>query len=69
MWKLIVELNRFYNYAVHIPRPQNTENGEPELKKIGEESHYNNELILHNTIENERWHPITDMMQGCVTLF
>ena len=57
-----MELNGFYNYAVHILRPQNTESGEPELKKIGKKTQDNNELIIHNTIINERWNQIDDTM-------
>ena len=64
-----MDLNIFYNYAVHIPRPQNTEISEPELKNVGEKSQDKNKLILHNTIINERWKQITDIVQGFVTLF
>ena len=64
-----MDLNRFYNYAAYILRPQNTESGEPELNNIGEIPRDNNDLIIHNTIINERWNPITDMMQGFVPLF
>ena len=39
-------LNGFYNYATHIPKPQNTESGELELKNFGEKSQDNNKLIL-----------------------
>ena len=49
-----MELKGFYKYAVHIPRPQNTKIGEPELKNVGEKTQDNNELILHKTIINER---------------
>ena len=64
-----MKLNRSYNYDVHILRPQNTESGEPDLKNIGDKPQSNNELILHNTIINEIWNPITDMIQGFVPLF
>ena len=52
--KTTVKLRIFYNYAVHILRPKNTESGEPELNIIGEKPQGNSELILHNTIINER---------------
>ena len=45
---------QFYNYDVHILRPQNTESGEPESKKVEEKSQDNNELIFHNSIINAR---------------
>ena len=67
-WKPIVELNIFYNHAVHIIRPQNTESGEPELKNVGEESQDNHELIIHNTIINARWEKINDMIQLFISL-
>ena len=46
-WKTTVDLNGFYNYAVHILRPQNIESVEPELNNIGEKPQDNNEIILH----------------------
>ena len=58
-----------YNYDVHILIPQNTESGEAQLKNIGDKPKYKNDLMLHNTIINARWNPITDMMQGVVPLF
>ena len=64
-----MELKGFYNYAVHILRPQNTEIGEPELNNFGDKSQDKNELILHNTIINTRWNQIDDMIQGFVSLF
>ena len=64
-----MELNIFYNYAVHIIRPKNTESDEPELKNIRDKSQDKNELILHNNIMNSILNPINDMMQGFVPLF
>ena len=64
-----MELNGFYNYAMHIIIPQNTQIGEPELNNVGEKSQDNNELILHNTMINVRLNQITDMIQGFVPLF
>ena len=64
-----MEINWFYNYAVHILRPQNTESGEPWLNNFEEKSQDNNELILHNNIINSRWNQITDMIQGFYPLF
>ena len=59
-----MELNIFYSYAGHILIPQNNDIGEPELKnKIGENPQDKNDIILHNTITNARWNPITDMIQ------
>ena len=57
-----MELNGFYNYAVHILRLQNTEIGEPELKNVGEKLKDDNELVLHNTIINARQNQISDIM-------
>ena len=57
-----MKLNRFYNYAVHILIPQNTEGGGPELKNIGEKFQDNNELIIHNTIITAIWNQIDDMI-------
>ena len=68
-WKLTVDINAFYNYAVHILRPQNTESVEPELKNFGEKYQDNNELILHNTIINFKMKPIADMSQYFAPLF
>ena len=67
--KPTVYLNGFYNYDVHILRPQNIESGEPELNNVGEKSQDNNELILQNTIINEGWNKITDMIQEFTPLF
>ena len=64
-----MDLNRFFNYAVQILRLQNTEIGESELNNDGEKSQDKNEIILHNTIINAIWNPITDMIQGFVPLF
>ena len=64
-----MDLNRFFNYAVQILRPQNTEIGESELNNDGEKSQDNNDLILHNTIINARWNQITDIIQVFVPLF
>ena len=49
-----MELNIFYNYAVHIPRPQNNESGEPELKNIGEKPQDKNEITIYNITINAR---------------
>ena len=64
-----MELNRFYNYAAHILRPQNNESGEPELNNVGEKSQYKNELIIHNTIIYTILNKISDMIQGFVPIF
>ena len=53
-----MDLNQFYNYDVHISRPQNTEIGEPELNNVGGEYQDMNELVINNTILNSRWKPI-----------
>ena len=63
-----MDIKVFYKHAVHILRPQNNESGEPELKTFGDKSQDKNELILHNTIINVRWHQITDMIQEFVPL-
>ena len=57
-----MELNGFYNYAVHTIRPQNTERGEPELNNVREKSQDNSDLIIHNTIINARCNQTTDMI-------
>ena len=67
--KPTVGINGFYNYAVHILRPQNTESGELELKNGGGGSQDNNELIIHNNIVNSIWNQITDIIQGFFPLF
>ena len=36
--KPTIDLNRLYNYVVHILRPQNIECGKPELNSIGEKT-------------------------------
>ena len=64
-----MDINRFYNYSVHIQRPQNTETGEPELKNVGEKPQDNSELVNHSTIINAIWQQIYDMIQGFVPLF
>ena len=58
-----MELNRFYNHAVYVIRPQNTESGELELKNVGEKYQHKNDIIIHNTIINERRNQITDTIQ------
>ena len=58
-----MEVDRFYKYAVHVLRPQNTESGEPELKNIGEKLQYDNELILHNYLINAGWNQITETIK------
>ena len=45
--KPTVELNGFYNYAVHILRPKNTESSKPYLKNVGKKYQDKNELIIH----------------------
>ena len=62
-----MELNIFYNYAVHILIPENADIDEPELKYVGEKYQDKNELILHNTIMNARWKKITDSIKGFST--
>ena len=64
-----MELKIFYNYSVHIIRPQNNESGEPELRSIEDKTQDNTELIIHNTIINSRQNQITDMIQGFFPLF
>ena len=54
-------INVFYNYDVHILRPQNTKSGEPYIENIGDKF----KLVLHNDISNERWDQITDMIHKC----
>ena len=68
-WKPTLDPKGFYNYAVHILIPQNTEIGEPELNNFGDKSQDKNELILHNTIINTRWNQITNIIQGSFQLF
>ena len=46
------------------PKTQNNKSGEPELKKVGDKPLDKNELILHNTIINERQNKIADTRQG-----
>ena len=64
-----MDLNGFYNHAVHILRPKITESGEPELNNIGEKYQDKNELIIYNTITNLIWNQIADMIQGFDPLF
>ena len=64
-----MEINGFYNYDVHILRPQNTEIGVPELKNVGDKSQDKNDFIFHNIIISARWNQIDDMRQGFVPLF
>ena len=59
-----MEFNGFYNYDVHIQRPQNNESGEPELKNVGEKFQDNNDIIIHKNIINPRLNQSTDMVQG-----
>ena len=56
-----MDLNGFYNYAVHILRPQNTKSGEPGLNNAGEKAKDKNDIILHNNFINARWNQITDL--------
>ena len=64
-----MEINRFYNYAVRILRPQNTEIFELELKNVADKTQDNSELVLHNTIINEICNQISDMIQCFSPLF
>ena len=64
-----MELNGFYNYDIHIPIPQNTEGGEPELNNAGGKFQDNNELILYNTIIKSGRNQIYDMMKDFVSPF
>ena len=63
-----MDINGFYNYAVRILRTQNTEIGESELKNVREKSSDKNELIIYNTIINERQNQIYGMIWGFVPL-
>ena len=58
-----MDLNGFYNYAVHTLRPRNTESGETEIKKIGDKSQDNNDIILHKNIISSRKIQITDIIK------
>ena len=49
-----MDLNRFDNYDVHVLIPQNTENGELELKKIGMKFKDKIQFALHNNLINEK---------------
>ena len=62
-WNHTVDLNGFYNYAVHTLRPRNTESGETEIKKIGDKSQDNNDIILHKNIISSRKIQITDIIK------
>ena len=64
-----MDINGFYNYAVHIIRPKYTEIGEPELKNSRNKYQDNNELIIHNTIINSRLNQIPYMIQRFLPLF
>ena len=64
-----MDFNQFYNYDVHILRPQSTEIGEPELNNVRKKSQDKNELILHNTIIIAGWNQISDTIQGFSPLF
>ena len=59
-----MEFNGFYNYAVHILGPQNTESGEPVLKNVGDKPQDKNELVLNKTIIYVRLNQINDTIQG-----
>ena len=41
-----MDINRFYDYAVQILRPQNNEIGEPKFNNIGEKPQDNNNIII-----------------------
>ena len=62
--KPTLELNKFFNYSVHILRPQNIEISAPYWKNIGDKTQDNNEIILHKNIINSIWNQITDNIQG-----
>ena len=64
-----MELHGFYNYDVHTLRPRSTEIGGPELNNVGEKPQDKNDIILHNTIINERLNQTADMIQGFIPLF
>ena len=57
-----MEINRFYNYAMHILRQKKTKSGELELNNVGEKPQDNSEIILNNTIINAIWNQIFDMI-------
>ena len=57
-----MELNAFDKCGVHDLRPRNTENFEPEIKKIWYKSQDKNEYIFHNNLNNARLDQITDMV-------
>ena len=46
------------------PNNTKTESGETELRNIGKNTQRNNDLIIHNTIINERLNQISDMIKG-----
>ena len=64
-----MELDGFTTHFVHILRPQNTESVEPESKNFGGKPQDKNDIILQNTIINERQNQINYMMQGFIPLF
>ena len=49
-----MDIKTFYNYAVHILRPKNTEIGETELNNAGDKSQDKNELVINNTIISKK---------------
>ena len=64
-----MELNGFYNYFAHILRPQNTDNGEPQLRNFGGKLQDKNELILYDAIIYAMWNKIDDMIRVFAPLF
>ena len=59
-----MDINQFGNYAMHVPRPQNTESGELELKKIGGKWKYKIKFILHHYLKKTKWNQITNKIKG-----
>ena len=58
-----VELNLFQNYYVHILIPPNIETGEPVLKIIHDKFQYKDNLILNNSLSDEKLNQIPDMIK------
>ena len=56
-------INQFYNYAVHVLIPQKTEGGELAPNNIGGKYKDNIQLILNNSLRNEKWNQITNMIK------
>ena len=58
-----MEFIGFDNYSVHLLIPQNNESDKTELKKIGDKSQDNNEIIFHNDFRNIRLNKIIDLIE------